>query len=121
MRARCPRTGSANSSDAAPRCCATCTAKPHARCCASTARAVRTTETRWITATRPTRRIDDFRWYPRTTQGRHPLTDALLCYCRAGFEPELAAELSERAATAGHPGYARNERGRRYGGFHRAQ
>ena len=34
----------------------------------------------------------------------------LLCYCRAGFEPELAAELSTRAAEAGHPGYARTER-----------
>ena len=37
-------------------------------------------------------------------------TDGLLCYCRAGFEPELAAELSERAALAGVPGYARTER-----------
>ncbi len=36
--------------------------------------------------------------------------DGLLCYCRAGFEPELAAELSERAALAGFPGYARTER-----------
>jgi 23S rRNA (cytidine2498-2'-O)-methyltransferase len=36
---------------------------------------------------------------------------ALLCYCRAGFEPELAAELTERAADAGHAGYARTERG----------
>lgn len=35
----------------------------------------------------------------------------LLCYCRAGFEPELAAELSERAAAAGIAGYARTERG----------
>ena len=35
----------------------------------------------------------------------------LLCYCRAGFEPELAAELGERAAAAGHPGYAVTERG----------
>ncbi|MET0582018.1 MAG: 23S rRNA (cytidine(2498)-2'-O)-methyltransferase RlmM, partial [Pseudoxanthomonas sp.] len=34
----------------------------------------------------------------------------LLCYCRQGFEPELAAELGERAASAGHPGYARTER-----------
>ncbi len=34
----------------------------------------------------------------------------LLCYCRAGFEPELAAELTTRAAEAGHPGYARTER-----------
>lgn len=35
----------------------------------------------------------------------------LLCYCRAGFEPELAAELTERAAQIGHAGYARTERG----------
>ena len=34
----------------------------------------------------------------------------LLCYCRAGFEPELAAELTERAAEAGLAGYARTER-----------
>ena len=34
----------------------------------------------------------------------------LLCYCRAGFEPELAAELNERAADAGIAGYARTER-----------
>lgn len=37
--------------------------------------------------------------------------DGLLCYCRAGFEPELAAELAERAAAAGLHGYARTERG----------
>ncbi|MBJ6985411.1 23S rRNA (cytidine(2498)-2'-O)-methyltransferase RlmM [Luteimonas sp. MC1750] len=35
----------------------------------------------------------------------------LLCYCRGGFEPELAAELGERAAAAGHHGYAATERG----------
>lgn len=34
----------------------------------------------------------------------------LLCYCRAGFEPELAAELGERAAEAGIAGYARASR-----------
>ncbi|GAB1408361.1 23S rRNA (cytidine(2498)-2'-O)-methyltransferase RlmM [Thermomonas brevis] len=34
----------------------------------------------------------------------------LLCYCRAGFEPELAAELTERAAETGIAGYARTER-----------
>ncbi|MEO6365613.1 MAG: 23S rRNA (cytidine(2498)-2'-O)-methyltransferase RlmM, partial [Luteimonas sp.] len=34
----------------------------------------------------------------------------LLCYCRAGFEPELAAELTTRAAEAGYPGYARTDR-----------
>lgn len=36
--------------------------------------------------------------------------DGLLCYCRAGFEPELAAELAHRAAEAGFAGYARTER-----------
>ncbi len=35
----------------------------------------------------------------------------LLCYCRAGFEPELAAELGERAAEAGIAGFARASRG----------
>jgi len=38
------------------------------------------------------------------------MPDALLCYCRAGFEPELAAELTERAAGAGYAGYARTDR-----------
>jgi len=36
--------------------------------------------------------------------------EGLLCYCRAGFEPELAGELSDRAAEAGFAGYARTER-----------
>ncbi|MFX8227152.1 hypothetical protein ABTL27_20025, partial [Acinetobacter baumannii] len=40
-----------------------------------------------------------------------PHADALLCHCRAGFEPELAAELTERASEAGFAGYARTERG----------
>ena len=40
--------------------------------------------------------------------------DGLLCYCRAGFEPELAAELTTRAAAAGFGGYARTERGSGY-------
>jgi len=39
------------------------------------------------------------------------MADGLLCFCRAGFEPELAAELGERAALAGHPGHARTSRG----------
>ena len=34
----------------------------------------------------------------------------LLGYCRQGFEPELAAELTERAAEAGFAGWARTER-----------
>lgn len=42
----------------------------------------------------------------------------LLGYCRSGFEPELAAELSERAALAGVPGYARTERGSGWVQFH---
>jgi 23S rRNA (cytidine2498-2'-O)-methyltransferase len=44
-------------------------------------------------------------------------TQGLLCYCRAGFEPELAAELTERAAEAGHSGYARTERNSGYALF----
>jgi 23S rRNA (cytidine2498-2'-O)-methyltransferase len=40
--------------------------------------------------------------------------EGLLCYCRAGFEPELASELSERAAEAGIGGYARTERNSGY-------
>lgn len=39
------------------------------------------------------------------------MTDALLCFSRAGFEPELAAELTERAADLGFGGYARTQRG----------
>jgi len=39
------------------------------------------------------------------------MSSGLLCYCRPGFEPELAAELSERAALAGFPGYPQTERG----------
>ena len=38
------------------------------------------------------------------------MTTGLLCYCRAGFEPELAGELTERAALAGFAGWARTER-----------
>jgi 23S rRNA (cytidine2498-2'-O)-methyltransferase len=34
----------------------------------------------------------------------------LLCYCRQGFEPELAGELNERAGAAGIAGYARTQR-----------
>jgi len=40
--------------------------------------------------------------------------DGLLCYCRQGFEPELAAELGERTALAGWPGYAKAERNAGY-------
>jgi 23S rRNA (cytidine2498-2'-O)-methyltransferase len=38
----------------------------------------------------------------------------LLCYCRAGFEPDLAAELQDRATSVGLPAYARTERGSGY-------
>jgi 23S rRNA (cytidine2498-2'-O)-methyltransferase len=38
------------------------------------------------------------------------MADALFCWCRAGFEPELAGELTERAALANLSGYARTER-----------
>ena len=37
--------------------------------------------------------------------------DGLLCWCRSGFEPDLAAELTTRAAEANIAGYARTERG----------
>jgi 23S rRNA (cytidine2498-2'-O)-methyltransferase len=40
--------------------------------------------------------------------------DGLFCWCRAGFEPELAGELTERAALAGVPGYARTARNSGY-------
>ncbi len=43
--------------------------------------------------------------------------EGLLCYCRAGFEPELAAELTERAAERGLGGYARTERNSGYAVF----
>lgn len=44
-------------------------------------------------------------------------TEGLLCYCRAGFEPEIAGELTDRAAEAGLGGYARTERGSGYALF----
>src|SRR5690606_9652902 len=47
---------------------------------------------------------------PPLLPGLHPMT-GLLCYCRAGFEPELAAELTARAAGAGFAGHARTDRG----------
>lgn len=40
--------------------------------------------------------------------------NGLLGYCRAGFEPELAAELSARADTRDCRGDARTERNRGY-------
>jgi 23S rRNA (cytidine2498-2'-O)-methyltransferase len=47
----------------------------------------------------------------------HAANTGLLCYCRAGFEPEVAAELTERAALAELPGHARAERGTGYAMF----
>ena len=44
--------------------------------------------------------------------------DGLLCWCRAGFEPDLAAELTDRAAAAGIAGYAHTQRGSGYVLFH---
>lgn len=38
-------------------------------------------------------------------------TEGLLAYCRPGFEPDLAAELSHHAGAAGIPAYAKTERG----------
>jgi len=46
------------------------------------------------------------------------LSHALLAYCRAGFEPELAAEFGERLARAGGSGHARTERGSGFVTFH---
>ena len=43
---------------------------------------------------------------------------ALLLYCRPGFEPDLAAELVERAALAGLSGHARTERDSGWLTFH---
>lgn len=40
--------------------------------------------------------------------------NGLLCYCRQGFEPELAAELNDRAARADLAAYARTERNSGY-------
>ena len=44
--------------------------------------------------------------------------DGLLCWCRSGFEPDLAAELTARASAAGIAGYARTERGSGHVVFH---
>jgi 23S rRNA (cytidine2498-2'-O)-methyltransferase len=44
--------------------------------------------------------------------------DGLLAYCRAGFEPEVAAELTARAADAGIAGYARTQRNDAFVEFH---
>jgi 23S rRNA (cytidine2498-2'-O)-methyltransferase len=44
----------------------------------------------------------------------HGGADGLLAYCRAGFEPELAAELVERAAHAGLGAWARTQRNTGY-------
>jgi 23S rRNA (cytidine2498-2'-O)-methyltransferase len=82
--------------------CATCNARPHARCCAAT-------------ASRAGSSIDGLPGDGIASGGL--AADGLLCYCRAGFEPELAAELGERAAIAGVGGYARAVRGEGYALF----
>jgi 23S rRNA (cytidine2498-2'-O)-methyltransferase len=41
-------------------------------------------------------------------------TEGLLAYCRPGFEPDLAAELSHHAGLHGIPAYAKTERGSAY-------
>ncbi|MDR2870982.1 MAG: 23S rRNA (cytidine(2498)-2'-O)-methyltransferase RlmM [Xanthomonadaceae bacterium] len=46
-----------------------------------------------------------------------PSAVGLLCHCRAGFEAELAAELTERAAAADVVGYARAQRNDAYALF----
>lgn len=51
---------------------------------------------------------------PPYNNGSMMTTHGLLCYCRPGFEPELAAELTERAAARGLGGYARTERNSGY-------
>jgi 23S rRNA (cytidine2498-2'-O)-methyltransferase len=51
---------------------------------------------------------------PPYNNGSTMTTHGLLCYCRPGFEPELAAELTERAAARGLGGYARTERNSGY-------
>ncbi len=58
-----------------------------------------------ITVRRAGHAIDTVR--PDGVQTGDRRRSGLLCYCRAGFEPELAAELTERAALAGCHGHAR--------------
>ena len=47
---------------------------------------------------------------PITDSRASPPGIGLLCLCRQGFEPELAAELTARAAGFGFAGYARTQR-----------
>ncbi|MEN4902442.1 23S rRNA (cytidine(2498)-2'-O)-methyltransferase RlmM [Luteimonas sp. TWI1437] len=47
-----------------------------------------------------------------------PPVSGLLCYCRPGFESDLAAELTERAAGVRVAGYAQTRRGDGYVLFH---
>lgn len=47
---------------------------------------------------------------PVTDSPASPPGIGLLCLCRQGFEPELAAELTARAAGFGFAGYARTQR-----------
>ena len=41
-------------------------------------------------------------------------TEGLIAYCRPGFEPDLAAELSHHAGLHGIPAYAKTERNSAY-------
>ncbi|MBB3345062.1 23S rRNA (cytidine2498-2'-O)-methyltransferase [Luteimonas sp. RC10] len=50
--------------------------------------------------------------------GTAPPISGLLCYCRPGFESDLAAELTERAAGVHVAGYAQATRGDGYVLFH---
>jgi 23S rRNA (cytidine2498-2'-O)-methyltransferase len=45
---------------------------------------------------------------------RGPMTAELLFFCRAGFEPEIAAETAARAAALGFAGYPQTDRGQAY-------
>lgn len=51
----------------------------------------------------------------------HTHANALMAYCRAGFEPELAAELTHQAAQHSIHGYAQAERGSGFALFHTDQ
>ncbi len=51
---------------------------------------------------------------PETAAANATADFGLLAYCRAGFEPELAAELVERAANAGIGAWARTQRNAGY-------
>src|SRR5207342_159641 len=87
-KARCRRTGRANLKNAASACSRVSCATMRATCFANTVRVALSTDIAAESA-----------------------AEGLFAYCRAGFEPELAAELGERAAAAGLYGHARTQRG----------